>query len=80
MYRFHIEDPVRFTTSLKVSIEHGHANDQGNDYSSVAYWYQTGKHADHAELAPMGRTGFPGAGPSTACGTNEPHVESASKP
>lgn len=49
----------------------------GDDNSSVAYWYQTGKHADHAELAPMGRTGFPGAGPSTACGTNEPHVESA---
>lgn len=49
MYRFHIEDPVRFT-SLKVSIEHGHANDQGDDYSSVAYWYQTGKHAHHEEL------------------------------
>lgn len=29
--------PVRFNTSLKVSIEHGHANDKGNDYSSVAY-------------------------------------------
>jgi transposase len=29
------------------------ANDQGNDYSSVAYWYQKGKHADHAELPPM---------------------------
>ena len=33
MYRFHIEAPVRFNTSLRVSIEHGHAN----DYSSVAY-------------------------------------------
>ena len=53
MYRFHIEDPVRFTTSLKVSIEHGHANDQGNDYSSVAYWYQTGPHRPLPELPPV---------------------------
>lgn len=43
-YRFHIEDPVIFTRSLKVSIEHGHANLQNNDYSSVAYWYQTEPH------------------------------------
>lgn len=44
VYRFHIEDPVRFTRSIKVTIEHGHANDQGNDYSSVAYWYQAEPH------------------------------------
>ncbi len=24
----------------RFSIEHGHANDQSNSYSSVAYWYQ----------------------------------------
>ena len=24
-----------------VTIEHGHANDLSNDYSSTAYWYQT---------------------------------------
>ena len=41
LYRFHIEDPVHFSKSIRVTIEHGHANDQGNDYSSVAYWYQT---------------------------------------
>lgn len=50
MYRFHIEDPVRFKKSIKVTIEHGHANDQGNDYSSVAYWYQIGPHKPHGEL------------------------------
>jgi len=44
LYRFHIEDPVHFTRSLRVSIEHGHANDRGDDYSSVAYWYQTEPH------------------------------------
>jgi hypothetical protein len=53
MYRFHLEDPVRFERSLRVSIEHGHANDQGNDYSSVAYWYQLEPHHAHADLPPV---------------------------
>ena len=44
MYRFHIEDPVRFTKSLTFSIEHGHANDKEGDWSSTAYWYQTLPH------------------------------------
>ncbi|WP_026622307.1 hypothetical protein M728_003744 (plasmid) [Ensifer sp. WSM1721] len=39
LYRFHIEDPVHFSKSIRVTFEHGHANDQSNDYSSVAYWY-----------------------------------------
>lgn len=43
-YRFHIEDPITFTESIKVTIEHGHANVQSNDYSSTAYWYQTEPH------------------------------------
>lgn len=40
-YRFHITDPVRFSKSLRVSIEHGHANQLSDDWSSTAYWYQT---------------------------------------
>ena len=40
-YRFHIEDPVRFKSSLRASIEHGHANCLTLGLSSVAYWYQT---------------------------------------
>ena len=44
VYRFHLEDPVYFSKSIRVTIEHGHANDQGNDYSSVAYWYQSEPH------------------------------------
>lgn len=40
MYRYHIEDPVRFEKSIRVSIEHGEANALSNDYSSTAYWYQ----------------------------------------
>jgi len=42
-YRFHIEDPVYFQKSLLFSIEHGHANDRQGDWSSVAYWYMTGR-------------------------------------
>lgn len=45
MYRWHIEDPVHFRESVRVTIEHGHANDQSNDYSSTAYWYQTEPHS-----------------------------------
>ena len=40
IYRFHLEDPVIFQKSLRVSIEHGHANCRNDDWSSVAYWYQ----------------------------------------
>ncbi len=43
-YRFHIEDPVRFEKSIRVSIEHGHANKLSNDYCSTAYWYQVEPH------------------------------------
>ncbi len=44
MYRFHIEDPICFEKSIRVTIEHGHANNLSNDYSSTAYWYQTEPH------------------------------------
>jgi hypothetical protein len=44
MYRFHIQDPVYFRKSLRAGIEHGHANDRADDYSSVAYWYQAEPH------------------------------------
>jgi len=39
VYRYHIEDPIRFRESILVSIEHGHANKLSNDYSSTAYYY-----------------------------------------
>ena len=44
VYRYHVNDPVIFQRSLRVSIEHGHANDRCDDYSSTAYWYQTLPH------------------------------------
>jgi hypothetical protein len=50
MYRYHIEDPIVFRRSLVFSIEHGHANDMGHDYSSTAYWYQAEPHRKVVEL------------------------------
>ena len=38
-YVFHLENPVRYSREIKVTIEHGHANHQANEMSSVAYWY-----------------------------------------
>lgn len=38
-YVHHLENPVRFRKSIKVTIEHGHANHLCNEMSSVAYWY-----------------------------------------
>ncbi|MEP0765344.1 MAG: DUF2961 domain-containing protein [Fimbriimonadia bacterium] len=53
MYRYHIEDPVRFTKSIRVSIEHGHANKLSYDYSSTAYWYQVEPHGPFPKLLPV---------------------------
>lgn len=52
MYRFHIEDPIYFRKSIRVTIEHGHANDRSDDWSSVAYWYQTEPHYEFTKLPP----------------------------
>ena len=38
-YVFHLENPVRFSREIKVTIEHGHGNHLANEMSSVAYWY-----------------------------------------
>ncbi len=56
-YRWHINDPLVFNTGIKVTIEHwgwmspdenpqykSHSwNEREDDYSSVAFWYQTGE-------------------------------------
>ncbi|NLI00813.1 MAG: DUF2961 domain-containing protein [Chthonomonadales bacterium] len=54
MYRYHIEDPIHFRKSIKVTIEHGHANKLSNDYSSTAYWYQLEPHRAFPPLLPVG--------------------------
>jgi hypothetical protein len=45
LYRWHIESPITFEKSIRVTIEHGHANCRSDDFYSVAYWYQTEPHA-----------------------------------
>ncbi|HOW86795.1 MAG TPA: DUF2961 domain-containing protein [Candidatus Aminicenantes bacterium] len=55
-YRWHVSDPIVFNTGIKVTLEHmgwmspdenpkyesNSWNEREDDYSSVAYWYQTG--------------------------------------
>ena len=50
VYRFHLDSPIPFTKSLRATIEHGHANDRGDNFYSVAYWYQTEPHAAFPSL------------------------------
>jgi hypothetical protein len=56
-YRWHVQDPLVFNTSIRVTLEHWgwispdenpegktHSwNERQDDYSSVAFWYQTGQ-------------------------------------
>ena len=53
LYRFHIADPIQFQKSIRVTIEHGHANRRSDDYSSVAYWYQEEPHSRPWPMAPV---------------------------
>ncbi|QGQ97760.1 DUF2961 domain-containing protein [Paenibacillus psychroresistens] len=43
-YVFYATNPVHFKKSIRLSMEHGHANHLSNDFSSVAYWYQIEPH------------------------------------
>jgi hypothetical protein len=52
MYRWYVQDPIRFRKSIRMTIEHGHDNDFDNDYSSVVYWYQKEPHAAFPKLPP----------------------------
>ncbi len=45
IYRWHLEGPIAFENSIRVTIEHGAANDRSDNFYSVAYWYQTEPHA-----------------------------------
>lgn len=65
VYRWHITDPVRFSKSLKLEIEHKGSvyNHKGENisgfrerpdlFSSVAFWYQTGKAKRFATVPPL---------------------------
>lgn len=40
MYRWFVPDPIQFTSELRWTIEHGHANNFANNYATVVHWYQ----------------------------------------
>jgi hypothetical protein len=52
-YRYHIEDPIYFHKNVKVKIEHGHANQRSDDWSSTAYWYQVEPHKTFKSILPV---------------------------
>jgi hypothetical protein len=51
-YRFHVADPVVFRKRIRVTLEHGHANDATVRMDSTAYWYQTEPHRPQPALPP----------------------------
>jgi hypothetical protein len=53
VYRYHLESPVTFTKSLRVTIESGHANHRSDNYFTVAYWYQSEPHGAFPALPPV---------------------------
>ncbi len=55
LYRWHVESPITFEKSIRVTIEHGHANHRSDDFYSVGYWYQTEPHAEFPKLPPAER-------------------------
>ena len=53
VYRFHTESPVNFQESIRVTIEHGHANHRADNFYTVAYWYQLEPHGPFPTLPPV---------------------------
>ncbi len=53
VYRFHIQDPIPFQRRILVTCEHGHGNDREDDWSSVAYWYQSEPHEAFPDMMPV---------------------------
>jgi hypothetical protein len=65
VYRFHLDSPIPFTKSLRATIEHGHANDRGDNFYSVAYWYQSEPHGAFPRL-PDAETRIPRVLPTSS--------------
>jgi Protein of unknown function (DUF2961) len=51
-YRWHGDNPVTFSKYLKHTMEHGHANDRGDNFFSAGYWYQSEPYTDFPALPP----------------------------
>jgi hypothetical protein len=53
LYRWHTESPIPFEKSIRVTMEHGHANHRADNFYSTAFWYQTEPHAGFPALPPI---------------------------
>jgi len=59
-YRWHVPDPIRFRKHLRVEFQHmgtlpgreGNNQERPDEFSSVAFWYQTGIHQPYPPLPP----------------------------
>jgi len=51
-YRWHGDNPVTFTRYMKHTMEHGHANNRGDNFYSCCYWYQSEPYTDLPALPP----------------------------
>lgn len=70
LYRWHTESPIAFEKSIRVTIEHGHANHRSDNFYTTVYWYQTEPHAEfpalpkpEARVPQVFRVGGAGAAP-----------------
>jgi hypothetical protein len=52
-YRWHGDNPVTFDRYMKHTMEHGHANDRGDNFYSAGYWYQSTPYTDFPALPPV---------------------------
>jgi hypothetical protein len=50
LYRWHLEAPIRFRKSIRVTIEDGAQNLRSDNFYSVAYWYQREPHVPFPAL------------------------------
>jgi Protein of unknown function (DUF2961) len=77
-YNFHLENPVRFTREIKVTIEHGHGNHLANEYSSTAYWYA--EHPTAAIAVPPVAQRLPVRRDNTGAWLSDPERQCPGKP
>ncbi len=52
-YRWHGDNPVTFTRFLKHTMEHGHADNRGDNFYSACFWYQSQPFTDFPALPPV---------------------------
>ncbi len=79
VYRFHFDSPIPFTSSMKATIEHGHANHRSDNFYSVAYWYQAEPHMPFP-LLPDVDSRLPALQPVAGPGNGSPEIKLPANP